>query len=295
MYIDRKVSMKKRFKSIICFILLAVLLIPQSVSAANISTTTLKEIYRYAIRYADAKPGGIVLAGSSSLSRWTSAPEQIASCGVFSEEQVYNFGISGATFQELLDTRYINAIAAAKPSVIVVYGANSLTASRRKASRNRSVANRATNATIKFIEKTRQALKRQGVTGTRFLYVSAVKTPFHYKICKGKGYTCNIWKRIDILNSRMRKYAAAVSYCDYMDTEQYYYYALPGKKNKSSLRFYLGADTLQDSTSTAAAKALIRKAAVDPLFAADLRHPSKLAYELIWSKVAEQASHLKQI
>ena len=285
--------MNKRFRTILCLLLMMTLLVPQSVFAYDVSATTLKEIYRYTIRYEDAQPGGVVLAGSSSLHLWNTAPEEIASYGVFSADQVYNFGISGATFQELLDSRYITAIAKTKPSVIIVYGANSLSVSRKKAVRNRSVANRATNATIKFIEKTRQALRQQGVTSTRFLYVSAVKTPFHYKSCKGKGYTCNIWKRIDILNGRMMKYANAVSYCDYIDTEQYYYQTIPLKKNKVSLRYYLSADTLQDDTHTASAKALIKKTAADPLFAADLKHPSKLAYEKIWTKVAERASQMK--
>ena len=187
--------MKKRCTSIGCLIHLVTLLLPQSAYAANVSSKTLTEIYRLNTRYSGVQTGGVALAGSSSLSRWKTADTDIASYGTFSKERVYNFGIAGAKFQELLDQRYINAIAKTKPSVIILYGANSLTPSRKKASRNRMVANQATNATIKFVEKMRKALRQQGVTGTRFLYVSAVKTPYHYKACNSKSYTCNIWKR----------------------------------------------------------------------------------------------------
>ena len=284
--------MKKRISFLISIVLLITMLLPEPVFAANVSAKTLTEIYRYTYRYANVKTGGVALAGSSSLARWNTAGADIASYGTFTEDQVYNFGITGATFQELLDQRYINAIVRTKPCVIVVYGANSVTVSRKKASRNRTVANQATNATIKFIQKTRAALRKQGVTNTRFLFVSAVKTPYHYKTSKGKGSTCNIWKRIDTFNSRMKKYANTMSYCDYIDIEQYYYHAIPAKKNKVNLRYYLVSDKLQDTTHTAAAKALINKTAVDPLFSSDLNHPSDLAYKLVWNKVADKASHL---
>lgn len=287
--------MRKKITSLLCLLLILTLLLPESVQAYTISSKTLTEIYRLTYRYNNvSKTGGVALAGSSSLSRWQTAAADIASYRTFTENQVYNFGITGATFQELLDARYINAIVRTKPSVIVIYGANSLTVSRKKAARNRTVSNQATNATIKFIERTRAALRKQGVTGTRFLFVSAVKTPYHYKSCKSKSSTCNIWKRIDTFNSHLKKYAGIVPYCDYINIEQYYYYSLPGKKNKTNLRYYLSGTALQDNTKTASAKAIIGKTVVDPLFSTDLNHPGEAAYKMIWSKVAEKASALKR-
>ena len=284
--------MKKFIRLIICMILLGTLLFPEPAAAAAATGRTLTEIYRLNARYQNAEPGGIALAGSSTLAKWTTAAADISSFGTFKEETVYNFGISAAKFQSLLDQRYINGIASKKPRVVIVYGANSLTVSRKKTSRNRLVVNQATNATIKFIEKLRSAIRRYGGSGTKFYYVSTVKTPDHYRTCKSKTVSCNIWDRIDLYNKRMRKYAASVSYCDYINIEPYYYSSTTTRNGKKKLRYYLDEGDLRDIAHTASAKALIRKTSVSPLFAPDLNHPSEQAYQLIWKNIAKQASVL---
>lgn len=283
--------MKKIIQLIIYTVLLGTILISEPASAAA-TGKTLTEIYRLNARYQNADPGGIALAGSSTLAKWTTAETDISSFGTFKADTVYNFGISAAKFQSLLDQRYINGIASKKPKVVIVYGANSLTVSRRKTSRNRSVVNQATNATIKFIEKLRLAIRRYGASGTKFYFVSTVKTPAHYRTCKSKSVSCNIWDRIDLFNNRMKRYASSVSYCDYIDIEPYYYNSTATKRGKKKLRYYLDEGNIRNIEHTASAKALIRKTSVSPLFALDLNHPSEQAYQLIWKNIAKQASVL---
>ena len=276
--------MRRLFLKASALVLLLLLLAPVSAGAATMSRETSRAIKSLKKEYSSAAKGGIALVGSSSLARWRTAEDQFTEKSDFEEDQIYNFGISGATFDELLDSSYINLIASRKPEVIVIYGANDLKKYPSRASRNREVITLSVNTRVLFVEKLRGALARRGVSKPRIILVSTIKTPKQYNTSQKSGKSCAIWDRTDQFNTAMKAYARTVPNCTYLNLEQYIYY-----KDGGSLKFYTSTNFIKNRRKAATAKQLLSRKKKTNLFCTDLNHPSADAYSKVWKKVVAAA------
>ena len=256
-----------------------------------------KKTQTLAQKYQNAPKGGIVLAGSSSFSQWTTAQADLRnSIEALRDAVVLNFGIGGATSSQWCNKTlgYMQAIAAKQPSVVVVYGANILVRSKTDAGKNTELVKTAVKNLQAFVKGVSTLCQRP----PKFILVSTINAPSYYKVSGRAGAShsgyCILWDRFDDYNKQMQQLAVSgltdnkkrrVS-LTYLDLAQYYYYRTVKTKTPNLLRYYLGDP--KDASNVTNAKTLLArmdgKICPSPWFKADLCHPSRAAYKKIWAK-----------
>lgn len=237
-----------------------------------------KHIETFKTRYKNSLKGGIALVGSSSFARWNCGNE-FKKLG-WNLQKLYNCSISGARISDLANNdKYIQLISSFQPSVILIYGSNDLGLYSTDSSKNISLTSKLIKDINSFITKVSIKCKKKPV----FIVIGPTKTPKDYINANKNKFpkSCIAWDRIDIYSNKLKQYAKTKSNIIYYDVAKNFEY----KNDNGQMIFYLD----QNKKQTANMKQIINKTKTIKLFESDLAHPSKLAYETIWNKVANFA------
>ena len=243
-------------------------------------TSQISELSR---RYANKPTGGIAFTGSSLFSRWDSLAADLENAYGYPADKIYNMAIGGMGARRWVQDDYVDAIAALKPSVVVVSGVNSL---RCKDMLDLRTDSEAAQETVDLVE-TYIAKLRKKLPGVKVLIVAGIKTPADYGYADAKDMPPVNWDRIDEYNRLLKKRLGGYKNVRCIDIQRY---LMADFKNNGSkqLGFYCSANRLMKASSLKTAQKIVNKKRnhdefVDPYVRKDLRHPTALSYTKVWT------------
>ncbi len=292
-------TLAKRIKTVMLAALIVLAVTVSSASAITLSKETAFAINdtEFSLRVGEIASstqtvgtphGGIALVGSSSFGRWDSAAADIESMNKgLAATIVSNFGIGGSKSRQWLLPRYVNAVMAKHPRVIVIYGANAIVESPRNASKSSKLVARSFTQTKAFITKCRARAKAIKAKSPKFILVSTVKAPKYYQMSKPTKNSCILWDRFSAYNAKLKRYAKAHADTHYCTIEKYYYC----RDAKNRLRYYAQAAGMGKTVSVSN---VLKNIGACPFFEADGIHPSERAYQEIWKRIANAIAKYMQ-
>lgn len=255
------------------------------------------------VRNADKPTGGIAFTGSSLFSRWSSMAADINEATGYPVNKIYNMAIGGSDAKRWGKDDYVNAVAALRPSVVVVSGINGVRYNGAVDMRtDEEAATESVNAVTAYIDKLKAKLP-----GVQVLVVGGIKTPSDYLREYDERTRIVTWDRIDLYNTELQEALAQRSGVSYVDIQQYFM-----ARMATSMTFQSGTGASADSNGAAPAanagdlgfycdKKKLMKASsletagdivwarqeygdlLDPYFRRDLRHPTALSYDKVWT------------
>lgn len=249
---------------------------------------TLKE------RYANSPKGGIAFTGSSLFSQWDSVAEDLQETYSYPANMVYNMAIGGMGADKWVLNKYVNAIAALEPSVVVVSGVNSL---RYTSADDIRTVWEASDENVKLVERYIRELKER-LPNVKILVVAGIKTVADYDSEISLAKTPTSWRRIDLYNAMLKNELADYDNVSYIDIQRFYMAEMKKGKKKEVLGFYCNAKKLRKTSSLEPARKIARVmyshgVRLNPYFKRDLRHPTALSYSKVWvPKVGKRAVKL---
>lgn len=257
----------------------------------KVLTGSLGELKR---RNADKPTGGIAFTGSSLFSRWSNVAADVNAATGYPVNKVYNMAIGGTGAPRWAKDDYVNAVASLKPSVVVVSGVNSVRYGGVVDVRtDEEAASEGVNAVAAYIDKLKVKLP-----GVQVLVVGGVKTLNDYLHEFDERTRIVSWDRIDLYNSKLQEALAGRSGVSYVDVQRYFMAEMKtgGSSqshsgtiaNPDGLGFYCDKKRLMKATSLKSAGEIVWARQeygdlLDPYFRRDLRHPTALSYEKVWT------------
>lgn len=239
---------------------------------------TLKE------RYANSPKGGIAFTGSSLFSQWDSLAADLEERYGYSASKVYNMAIGGIGANGWIRDEYVDAIAELQPKVVVVSGVNSLRYTGESDMRsNWEAADETADLVELYIRKLQER-----IPGVKILVVAGIKTLADYDSESYLSSTPISWERIDLYNSILDDDLQKYENVRYVDIQPYFMNTFKQGKHKEQLGFYCNGKKLMKLSSLKPAKKIVnavykKGVRLDPYFKWDLRHPTALSYQKVWT------------
>ena len=234
-------------------------------------------------RNAGKPKGGIAFTGSSLFSNWDSLACDIKNAYGYPANKVYNMAYGGNGATRWVQDEYVDAVAALKPSVVVVSGINTLRVRYETDDRPDAYAAR---KTARLVKKYVVKLKKR-IPGVKVLVVGGIKTPADYEDAFADDSPFTNWNRIDRYNRILKRKLSGCKNVRYMDIQRFFMSRVKNSSGALELCFYCDGKRLRNTKSLKSAsqismsKCLYGKI-VNPYFKPDLRHPAALSYTKVW-------------
>lgn len=265
----------------------------------KVLSNNLAELKR---RNANKPTGGIVFTGSSLFSRWNNVAADVSAATGYPANKIYNMAIGGTCASRWAKDDYVDAVAQLKPSVVVVSGVNSVRYGGVVDIRtDDAAATRGADSVARCVDKLKAKLP-----GVQVLVVGGIKTLNDYLREFDESTRIVSWDRIDLYNSKLQEVLAGHSGVSYVDIQRYFMAGIEGNMspktnggtgasvgpatdaNADDLAFYCDKKKLRKASSLKSADEIVgarqkHGRLLDPYFRYDLRRPSALSYEKVWT------------